>query len=68
MLKAGTVVHHTPGRGVQPREGHATGGTRTCGLDGCRGVRVGVRWSDGKLTWPCLKGMTAEAGWSVGDA
>jgi len=37
--------------------GTCTGGTRRCPLDGCTGLRVGVRWPDGKLTWPCTKGM-----------
>ena len=37
--------------------GKTTGGTRVCGLEGCRGTRVGVRWSDGKLTYPCTADM-----------
>lgn len=39
-------------------EGKPTGGTRSCTLEGCRGNRIGVRWPDGKLTWPCSKGMS----------
>ena len=38
--------------------GRTTGGTRPCPVEGCRGVRIGVRWEDGKLTWPCSAGMT----------
>jgi hypothetical protein len=32
-------------------------GTRTCTLEGCGAWRVGVRWPDGHITWPCIKGM-----------
>jgi len=37
--------------------GKPTGSTRVCRLEGCTGRRMGVRWSDGKLTFPCTKGM-----------
>jgi len=37
--------------------GKLTGGSRHCALEGCRGLRLGVRWSGGSLTWPCTKGM-----------
>jgi len=37
--------------------GKLTGGERPCSLEGCRGRRIGVRWSDGKLTWPCSAAM-----------
>ncbi len=30
---------------------------RRCIMEGCSGVRLGVRWSDGKLTFPCTSGM-----------
>ncbi|MCY2924931.1 MAG: hypothetical protein NT031_05745, partial [Planctomycetota bacterium] len=36
--------------------GRSTGTFRACTLDGCTGLRVGVRWSNGRLTWPCTKG------------
>lgn len=32
-------------------------GSRRCTLEGCTGKRLGVRWPDGRLTWPCTKGM-----------
>lgn len=39
-------------------QGRATGKTRRCTLEGCRGIRIYVRWPDsGRLTYPCLKGM-----------
>lgn len=30
---------------------------RVCNLEGCGGLRIGTRWKDGKLTWPCTRGM-----------
>ena len=43
-------------------------GYRSCTLEGCRGTRIGVRWPDGKLTWPCSKGCgtTEDGTWKVG--
>jgi hypothetical protein len=38
--------------------GVLTGSSRRCQLEGCLGVRLYVRWDDGKLTMPCTKGMT----------
>lgn len=38
--------------------GTTTGVTRPCRLSGCTGIRIGVRWLDGRLSWPCTKGMT----------
>jgi hypothetical protein len=47
--------------------GLPTGGTRRCQLEGCSGTQVGVRWPDGKLTWPCTKGITTEGDeWEIG--
>lgn len=37
--------------------GLTTGTTKRCTLEGCRGLRVAVRWPDGKLTWPCSRGL-----------
>lgn len=37
--------------------GKTTGGTRRCQLEGCRGTRIGVRWEDRRITWPCSDGM-----------
>jgi hypothetical protein len=50
---AGTDVYTRDGK----IRGKATGGLRHCALESCGGIRVGVRWPDGKLTWPCMKGM-----------
>ena len=38
--------------------GKATGGnTRRCPMECCKGERIGVRWEDGKLTYPCTAAM-----------
>jgi len=37
--------------------GLMTGGTRQCTMESCRGERLGIRWKDGTLTWPCSAGM-----------
>ena len=42
----------------QQLQGVATGGMFLCRLEGCGGVRVAVRWPDGRVTYPCTKGMT----------
>lgn len=41
--------------------GVLTGGSRRCQLEGCTGRKLGVRWPDGKITWPCTKGMQPAA-------
>lgn len=47
-------------------EGTLTGSTSDCQLTGCRGLRLYVRWSDGKLTKPCTKGMQMKEGvWHI---
>ena len=46
--------------------GLTTGGVRSCRLEGCLGLRIGVRWPDGKLTWPCSRGMQRRGGvWRI---
>jgi hypothetical protein len=37
--------------------GMPTGSSTVCKLEGCRGRRIGVRWRDGKITFPCTHGM-----------
>lgn len=37
--------------------GLVVGPPRPCRLEGCTGIRYPVRWSDGKHTYPCSKGM-----------
>lgn len=50
-------------------KGYCTGGSRRCRMEGCGGKQIGVRWEDGKLTWPCSKGMTWDddkQSWQIG--
>lgn len=54
-VKKGTRVY---ARGKSRQFGFMTGHTRDCSLESCSGTRVRVRWKDGEITWPCLKGMT----------
>ena len=55
------VEQPTPGIAVLGRdgklEGKTTGAAYACQMDGCTGRRMGVRWPDGKITYPCSKGM-----------
>lgn len=37
--------------------GLSTGSTHRCRMAGCTGLRVTVRWKNGKVTHPCSKGM-----------
>ena len=48
-------------------KGRLTGGERLCGLEGCKGVRLRVRWPGGKTTWPCTVGMfeTEDGQWQI---
>lgn len=43
-------------------EGTTTGGTRPCTMEGCTGIRIAVRWPDGKITYPCSKGLGSKDG------
>jgi hypothetical protein len=48
-------------------KGKLTGGSRHCGMEGCTGKALAVRWEDGKLTYPCTKGMDYTNGtWKIG--
>jgi hypothetical protein len=55
-----SAAHPAPGfvytRGGK-RRGLVTGGVRACGARDCAGPLIGVRWPDGKMTWPCRQGM-----------
>lgn len=50
-------VYGRKGTDFARRYGRMTGGWRFCRLEGCTGRRLGVRWSDGHVTWPCSKGL-----------
>ena len=52
-----THVYGRKGTPSENEKGVCTGGEHRCALEGCRGHRIAVRWSDGKHTFPCTKGM-----------
>lgn len=37
--------------------GRVTSASRRCRLEGCGGVRLRVVWPDGKVTYPCSRGL-----------
>lgn len=51
-FKAGNTVTSRDGE-----KGKTTGSHNLCQMSGCNGLRIGTRWADGKLTYPCTKGM-----------
>jgi hypothetical protein len=53
----GTLVYSRDGK----LRGVASGSEHRCQLEGCGGVRVSVRWDDGRRTFPCSKGLTTRA-------
>jgi hypothetical protein len=62
MNGKGTSVLSRDGK----EKGLATGGLRVCQMEGCGKLRMGVRWPDGRLTWPCMGGMTLQKGkWRI---
>lgn len=57
-----TPVYSADGKVV----GKTTGGEYPCRMEGCRGTRLGVRWPDGKITYPCSNGMNfTRKGWRI---
>ena len=54
FIAAETIVHSRD----REQRGVATGNTHECAMYGCSGLRVSVRWPDGRITFPCSKGMT----------
>ena len=63
MFKKGTPIYSHNGR----LRGVTTGAQHKCALSGCTGMRISVRWPDGKHTFPCSKGIVAKRGrWQIG--
>lgn len=59
-LTAGEYVGQTIlGRKVwkKPQPAGTVTGTSPCRMEGCRGVRLHVKWADGRRTYPCAKGV-----------
>ena len=55
MKKGDRVISRTGEIGIH------TGGKYMCRLEGCSGYRIATRWPDGRMTYPCSKGMTLVA-------
>jgi hypothetical protein len=63
MFEKGTAVYSRDGK----LKGTTTGAQHHCKLHGCTGMRIAVRWPDGKHTFPCSKGIVAKRGrWQIG--
>jgi len=47
--------------------GEVTGSVRRCQMAGCNGVRIMVRWPNGKVTWPCSRGLQTrrDGAWQI---
>ena len=53
-IEKGVTVYS---RDAKKKKGKTTGGGYRCQMSGCMGMRLGVKWEDGKMTFPCTKGM-----------
>ena len=53
----GTRIYGRAGSKHADVFGVATGHTRQCTMEGCRGIRVRIVWPDGKATLPCTRGL-----------
>lgn len=56
---------------IESRSGEEVGLTngnwRACHMEGCKGVRLSVRWPDGRYTYPCSKGLIWHVNrWRIG--
>jgi hypothetical protein len=66
VIEAGEKVVSRDGKAV----GETTGSERLCSLEGCGGMRLGVRWprrrGKARTTYPCTKGMSFDGGqWRI---
>jgi hypothetical protein len=60
----GLLVYGREGTDFENVAGIVTN-TSYCPLVGCGGLRLHVRWPDGKRTYPCSKGCTQQEGGSL---
>lgn len=54
-------IYGTLGSKFENVAGKVLKGRRTCSMHGCTGLRIHVKWPDGKSTWPCSKAIVVEA-------
>lgn len=57
MIRKGTKIYGCKGSKFENEFGVATGSTSPCQMEGCRGERIYIRWSDKHLTKPCTHGL-----------
>ena len=63
MFTAGTAIYSSDGK----LRGVATGSQHRCRLAGCNGLRISVKWPDGKTTFPCSKDIIPKSKrWQIG--
>lgn len=63
----GSKVYGRRGTRFARSAGTVIGGYTWCQMEGCRGVRVWVRWKDGRVTKPCSKGLVLDRqAWRIG--
>lgn len=53
VIQKGAIVWSRDGE----IKGVASGSVHRCQLEGCRGVRISVKWANGQITFPCSEGM-----------
>jgi hypothetical protein len=47
-------------------KGTVMGTTFPCRLMGCNGIRITTKWPNGKITYPCSKGIIVRSGhWQI---
>lgn len=47
-------------------KGECRGTYHRCRMEGCNGLRITVRWPEGRITYPCSKGLEPfEGGWRI---
>jgi hypothetical protein len=63
------VVYGRRGSRLERVAGVIVGTPRRCRLKGCLGVRQGVRWPSGRITWPCSRALVLDkrrGAWRIG--
>jgi hypothetical protein len=69
-MKCQTILKVFPAPSGRAKRPGTVKGQRRCQLEGCNGMRIIVKWPDGKVTHPCTKGMVqiSENAWQITDS
>lgn len=55
------MFHHPKGTRIfshnKKFKGRTTGSGYLCRLEGCSGMRLTVKWEDGRISYPCTNGL-----------